>query len=125
MAYTQTKEFSLASNIYVDMQDTMPSTGSYDDGELIALNDCVGFVVGDIIASQKFACVVIAHKATALKKTETISTGQTLYWDDTDSKVTAVDSSAGLPVIGYALEDAASADVTVVMYFNGTGKSLT
>ena len=125
MAYTQTKEFSLASNIYVDMQDTMPSTGSYDDGELIALNDCVGFVVGDIIASQKFAAIVIAHKATALKKTETISTGQTLYWDDTDSKVTAVDSSAGLPVIGYALEDAASADVTVVMYFNGTGKSLT
>jgi len=125
MAYTQTAEFELASKNYIDIQDTTDGSTTYSKGELAAINNAVCFPLSDVAVSTKFAAVLIADKASALKKTETIAAGQKLYWDNTASKVTAVDTTAGLPNIGYALEDAASADNTVIMYFDGRGLGLT
>jgi predicted RecA/RadA family phage recombinase len=125
MAYTQTAEFEIASERYVDIQDTTDGSTTHSKGALAAINNCVCFPLADVAVSSKFAAVLQADKVSALKKTETIAAGQKLYWDNAASKVTAVDSTAGLPNIGYALEDAASADNTVVMYFDGRGLALT
>lgn len=125
MSYSQTAEFEIASERYVDIQDTTDGSTTYSKGELIAINDAVCFPLSDVAVSSKFAAVLQADKVTALKKAETIAAGQKLYWDNSASKVTAVDTSAGLPNIGYALEDAASGDNTGVMYFDGRGLALT
>lgn len=125
MAFSQTKIFSLATNNYIDIQSTTNASTTHDDGVLIALNDSVGFVMGDIGVSTKFTAVKTAAKVTARKKKETISAGQLVYWDNGAQRVTAVDSSQGLPALGFALEDAASGDEIVIMDFAGGGKGLT
>lgn len=123
MSYTQAAEFELASENYVEGQDTTDSSTTYDKGELINFNDYVGFALSDVAVSSKGAFVLKADRVNALKKTEAITMGQTLYFDNSVNKVTAIDSSAGLPSIGYALEDAASSANTILMYFDGTGES--
>lgn len=123
MAYTQTAEFELASEQYIDIQDTTGGATTYSEGELILLNNCLGFVLTDIAVSTKFAAVIQCEKVNALKANETMSAGQKLYWDNAASKVTVTNTSAGLPPIGYVLEDAASGDNTVCMAFDGRGQS--
>jgi len=125
MAYTQTAEFELASKDYVDIQDTTGAATTYSEGELIAINDVVCFPLSDVAVSTKFAAVLIAGKVSALKATEAMAAGQKLYWDNTNSVVTVTDTTAGLPNVGYCLEDAASGDNAVIMYFNGRGLALT
>ena len=125
MSYTQTAEFELASKEYCDIQDTSGSSTTYDEGQLVAFNDMVAFVLSDTAASTKFAAVFKADKVSALKATEAMVAGQKLYWDDTNSVVTVTDTTAGLPNIGYVLEDAASGDNAVYMYFDGRGLALT
>jgi predicted RecA/RadA family phage recombinase len=125
MAYTQTAEFELASARYVDIQDTTDGSTTYSEGELTAINDVVCFPLSDVAVSTKFAAVLIADKVSALKAAEAMAAGQKLYWDDGNSVVTVTDTSAGLPNIGYVLEDAASGDNTVIAYFDGRGLALT
>ena len=125
MAYTQTAEFELASKDYVDIQDTTDASTTYSEGELLADNDCVCFALSDVAVSTKFTAVLIGNKVSALKAAEAMAAGQKLYWDDTNSVVTVTDTSAGLPNIGYVLEDAASGDTAVIMYFDGRGLALT
>lgn len=121
MAYTQTAEFELASANYIELQDTTDSSTTYDEGELIENNFCVCFSLSDVAVSTKYAAVVEADKVSALKKTEAIDAGQAVYWDNSVSKVTGIDTSAGLPLIGYALEDAAASDNVVICSFDGKG----
>ena len=125
MSYTQTAEFELASDRYVDVQDTTDSETTYSEGELVAINDCVMFPLSDVAASTKFAAVLVADKVSALKKTEAMAAGQKLYWDNTNSKVSVTNTSSAFPNIGYVLEDAASSDNTVYMYFDGRNLGLT
>ena len=125
MAYTQTSEFELASKNYIDIQDTTDGSTTLSEGELTAINDAVAFPLSDVAVSTKFAAVLKADKVTALKKAETMAAGQKLYWDNATSTVTITDSSAGLPNIGYVLEDAATGDNTVTASFNGRGLALT
>ena len=123
MAYTQTAEFELSSSEYIPAKDTTDASTTYSEGELILLQNCLAFCIADVAVSSKFAAVIQANKAEALKAAETMSAGQKLYWDNTASKVTVTDTSAGLPPIGYVLDDAASGDNTVSMTFDGRGQS--
>ncbi len=125
MAYTQTAEFELASKGYVDIQDTTNGSTTYSEGELVVINDMVVFPLSDVAISTKFAAVLIGNKVSALKAAEAMAAGQKLYWDNGNSVVTVTDSTGGLPNIGYVLEDAASGDNTVYMYFDGRGLALT
>jgi len=125
MAYTQTAEFELACKNYIDMQDSTDASTTYSEGELVALQDCVGFVLSDVAVSSKFAAVLVADRVSALKATEAMAAGQILYWDNSNSVVTVTDTTAGLPTIGYVLEDAASGDNAVIMTFDGRNTDLT
>lgn len=123
MAYTQTAEFELASEEYKDIQNTTDASTTYSEGELILQNDCLAFCIADVAVSSKFAAVVQCDRVNALKATEAMDAGQKLYWDNTASKVTVTDTSACLPPIGYVRLDAASADNTVNMIFDGRGQA--
>lgn len=123
MAYTQTAEFELASRAYVDLQSTTDGSTTYSEGELIILNSCAAFCIADVAVSSKFASCVKCDKVDALKIAEAMSAGQKVYWDDSESKVTVTDTTAGLPNIGYVLNDAESGDNVVTMVFDGRGIS--
>jgi len=123
MSYTQTAEFELSSQEYIDIIDEAAS--DYSEGELILINNCLGFCLTDVDYSVEatFAAVIKADRVEALKAAEAMSVGQKLYWDNSASKVTVTDTSAGLPPVGYVRKDAASGDSTVSMSFDGRGQS--
>lgn len=123
MAYTQTAEFELASREYDDVIETTDGSTTYSEGEMILLNDCLGFVLSDVAVSSKFAAVIKCRSVNALKAAESMDVGQKLYWDNTNSVVTVTDTSAGLPPVGYVRQDAASGDNTVNMNYDGRGQS--
>jgi predicted RecA/RadA family phage recombinase len=123
MAYTQTAEFELASREYIDIQNTTDGSTTYSEGELILQNNCLAFCLADVAISSKFAAVQQCNKVNALKAAEAMDAGQKLYWDNSASKVTVTDTSAGLPPVGYVLEDAASGDNTVTMSFDARGQA--
>jgi predicted RecA/RadA family phage recombinase len=123
MAYTQTAEFELASEQYIELQDTTDGSTTYSEGELILLNNCLGFCITDVAVSTKFAAVIQCEKVNALKVAETMSAGQKLYWKNGTSNVTVTDTSAGLPPVGYVLEDTASGATTVTMAFDARGQA--
>ncbi len=117
------KIFDLVSKDYIPA--TCVAGGALAAGVNTQEADSAGFTLTDVAASgDKYTAILWAAAVRGLKvaASEVIVAGDKLYWDHSAKKVTATVGSLTV-TIGYALEASANGDTTVLMSFDGLGKT--
>lgn len=123
MPITRSKIFDLRSDDYQAITATTDGSTTHSAGDAVEVEEVSGFTLADVAVSSDFTLVVRASQVRAMKAAETIAAGDKLFWDDGNSVVTKTDGGS-YPVLGYAVEAAASGDATVLMNFDGRGVAL-
>jgi len=84
-------------------------------GDVVVQGDLVGIAKGDIAASKPGALAVegVYDVAKEAGGGVTFSTGDKVYWDDTNDVAVATDGGGANKLMGKAVANAADADATV------------
>lgn len=115
------KECELLSKSYEELR-VVPASAAVA-GEVIVYNEAVGFHLVDhtatqVAANEAAALIVKADRCKVAKNTgETWAPGEAVYWDPTNNWFTNV--ATALTLVGWVLEDVASAVVIAFINFDG------